>query len=103
MAKGVLGGGERVAGFFRPLGSQEALAVKIGMRRSGVFRLTRPGVWGMHVDNFVALATQTNHTFDQLKAKIGAGPDAERRRTRRVLIDLNSKDYVALGTYAKGA
>lgn len=66
--------GERFAGVWRDTAmSQETFAAAIGMKRSGVFRLMRPGVHGMFTDNFRHLAGLVRVTPQELLARIGEG------------------------------
>ena len=53
--------------------SQETFAAAIGMKRSGVFRLMRPGVHGMFTDNFRRLAELIRTSPQELLARIGDG------------------------------
>lgn len=70
--------GERFASLWRATSmSQETFAALVGMKRSGVFRLLRPGVHGMFTDNFRRLAEVLQMTPQELRLRIGAehGPD----------------------------
>jgi hypothetical protein len=53
--------------------SQETFAARIGMKRSGVFRLLRPGVHAMFSDNFARIAEALGLTPQELKERIGVG------------------------------
>jgi len=53
--------------------SQETFAAFIGMKRSGLFRLLRPGVHGMFSDNFYRLAKALKLTPQDLREQIGVG------------------------------
>jgi hypothetical protein len=53
--------------------SQETFAARIGMKRSGVFRLLRPGVHAMFSDNFARIAEALSMTPRELKERIGVG------------------------------
>src|SRR5690348_3938029 len=65
--------GERFSSLWRSTStSQETFAAQVGMKRSGVFRLLRPGVHAMFSDNFRRLAEVLNMTPDQLEERIGA-------------------------------
>ena len=65
--------GERFSSLWRSTStSQETFAAQVGMKRSGVFRLLRPGVHGMFHDNFRRLAEVLNMTPEQLRQRIGA-------------------------------
>jgi DNA-binding LacI/PurR family transcriptional regulator len=55
--------------------SQDAFAAAIGMKRSGVIRLLRPGTHGMFKDNFCRLAQFLGVTTDQLRAQFGSEDD----------------------------
>jgi phage repressor protein C with HTH and peptisase S24 domain len=69
--------GQRFAVLWRATSmSQETFAARVGMKRSGVFRLLRPGVHGMFTDNFRRLAEVLQMTPEQLRDRIGA--DEER-------------------------
>lgn len=73
--------GERFAALWRETSmSQETFAAAIGMKRSGVFRLLRPGLHGMFTDNFRRLAEVLKTSPDELRARIGteAGDRAPR-------------------------
>ena len=62
--------------------SQETFAAHIGMKRSGLFRLLRPGVHAMFSDNFNRLAKGLEMTPHQLKEQIAVSevlPSAEFR------------------------
>lgn len=52
--------------------SQETFAARVGMKRSGVFRLLRPGIHGMFTDNFRRLAEVLNMSPEELRLRIGA-------------------------------
>ena len=52
--------------------SQETFAAAIGMKRSGVFRLLRPGKHGMFTDNFRRLAEVLKTSPDELRSRIGS-------------------------------
>ena len=65
--------GEQFARLWRATSmSQETFAARVGMKRSGVFRLLRPGVHGMFSDNFRRLAEVLQMTPEQLRDRIGA-------------------------------
>lgn len=65
--------GERFASLWRATSmSQETFAARVGMKRSGVFRLLRPGVHGMFTDNFRRLAEVLQMTPEELRHRIGA-------------------------------
>jgi DNA-binding LacI/PurR family transcriptional regulator len=66
--------------------SQDAFAAAIGMKRSGVIRLLRPGKHGMFRDNFCRLAQFLGVTTDQLRALLGSEDDGavEARGTQSV-------------------
>lgn len=53
--------------------SQETFAAALGMKRSGVFRLMRPGIHGMFTDNFRQLAGLLRTSPQELLARIGEG------------------------------
>ena len=53
--------------------SKETFAQAIGLKRSGTFRLMRPGAHGMFTDNFRRMAVALNTTPAELKRKIGIG------------------------------
>lgn len=64
--------GERLAELWRgSLMSKESFAQASGMKRSGVFRLMRPGVHGMFTDNFRRMAQVLNTTPAELRRRIG--------------------------------
>ncbi len=66
--------GEQLTRLWRSVSmSQETFAAHIGMKRSGLFRLLRPGVHAMFSDNFNRLARGLNMTPHQLKQEIGVG------------------------------
>ena len=66
--------GEQLTRLWRTVSmSQETFAAHIGMKRSGLFRLLRPGVHAMFSDNFNRLARGLNMTPRQLKDEIGVG------------------------------
>lgn len=68
--------GEQFARLWRATSmSQETFAARVGMKRSGVFRLLRPGVHGMFSDNFRRLAEVLQMTPEQLRDRIGADED----------------------------
>jgi hypothetical protein len=76
-ARAVRISGERLAALWRASSmSQESFAHAIGMKRSGLFRLMRPGEHGMFTDNFRRLAEAVGVTPRNLRARIGAGEDA---------------------------
>jgi phage repressor protein C with HTH and peptisase S24 domain len=65
--------GERFAALWRETSmSQETFAAAIGMKRSGVFRLLRPGKHGMFTDNFRRLAEVLKTSPDELRSRIGS-------------------------------
>lgn len=65
--------GQRFAVLWRATSmSQETFAARVGMKRSGVFRLLRPGVHGMFTDNFRRLAEVLHMTPEELRLRIGA-------------------------------
>lgn len=65
--------GERFSSLWRSTStSQETFAAQVGMKRSGVFRLLRPGVHAMFSDNFRRLAEVVNMTPEELRERIGA-------------------------------
>ena len=65
--------GERFSNLWRSTStSQETFAAQVGMKRSGVFRLLRPGVHAMFSDNFRRLAEVLNMTPEELRDRIGA-------------------------------
>ena len=65
--------GERFAALWRETSmSQETFAAAIGMKRSGVFRLLRPGKHGMFTDNFRRLAEVLKTSPDELRLRIGS-------------------------------
>ena len=53
--------------------SKETFAQAIGLKRSGTFRLMRPGTHAMFTDNFRRMATALNTTPTELKCRIGVG------------------------------
>ncbi|HTW63952.1 MAG TPA: S24 family peptidase [Bryobacteraceae bacterium] len=64
--------GERLAEVWREVAmSKETFAQAIGLKRSGTFRLMRPGTHAMFTDNFRRMATALNTTPDELKRRIG--------------------------------
>jgi hypothetical protein len=64
--------GECLAELWRgSLMSQESFARAIGMKRSGVFRLMRPGVHGMFTDNFRRMAELVGARPEELRDRIG--------------------------------
>ncbi|HVT89409.1 MAG TPA: XRE family transcriptional regulator [Tepidisphaeraceae bacterium] len=64
--------GERLAAVWRgSLMSQESFARAIGMKRSGIFRLMRPGVHGMFTDNFRRMAEVLGTTPEDLGRRLG--------------------------------
>lgn len=64
--------GERLAEVWRgSLMSQESFAHAIGMKRSGIFRLMRPGVHGMFTDNFRRMAEVLGTTPEDLGRQLG--------------------------------
>ena len=66
--------GERFATVWRETAmSQETFAAALGMKRSGVFRLMRPGIHGMFTDNFRQLAGLIRTSPQELLARIGEG------------------------------
>ena len=66
--------GERLANLWREsLMSKETFAQAIGLKRSGTFRLMRPGTHGMFTDNFRRMAVALKTTPAELKRKIGIG------------------------------
>ena len=66
--------GERFATVWRDTAmSQETFAAALGMKRSGVFRLMRPGVHGMFTDNFRRLSELLRTTPRELLIRIGDG------------------------------
>ena len=66
--------GERLAELWRDsLMSKETFAQAIGLKRSGTFRLMRPGAHGMFTDNFRRMAAALNTTPVELKRRIGFG------------------------------
>ncbi len=66
--------GERLAELWREsLMSKEAFAQAIGLKRSGTFRLMRPGAHAMFTDNFRRMASALNTSPAELKRKIGIG------------------------------
>jgi hypothetical protein len=66
--------GERFATVWRETAmSQETFAAALGMKRSGVFRLMRPGIHGMFTDNFRQLAGLIKTSPQELLARIGEG------------------------------
>ncbi len=71
--------GERLAEVWRDsMMSKETFAQAAGMKRSGVFRLMRPGVHGMFADNFRRMAEVLKITPTDLQRRIapdGAGND----------------------------
>ncbi len=67
--------GERLAELWRgSMMSKETFAQAAGMKRSGVFRLMRPGVHGMFADNFRKIAEVLKTTPDDLHCRVA--PDA---------------------------
>ena len=84
--------GERFASLWRASAlSQESFAARVGMKRSGVFRLLRPGVHGMFTDNFRRLAEFFEMTPEQLRQRIGADQEEDRRESGAVnLVRLES-------------
>jgi len=67
--------GERLAELWRgSMMSKESFAQAAGMKRSGVFRLMRPGVHGMFADNFRKMAEVLKTTPADLQRRIA--PDA---------------------------
>jgi peptidase S24-like protein len=67
--------GERLAELWRgSMMSKESFAQAAGMKRSGVFRLMRPGVHGMFADNFRKIAEVLKTTPDDLHCRVA--PDA---------------------------
>jgi phage repressor protein C with HTH and peptisase S24 domain len=66
--------GERLAEVWREAAmSKETFAQAIGLKRSGTFRLMRPGAHAMFTDNFRRMATALNTTPAELKRRIGVG------------------------------
>lgn len=66
--------GQRFAILWRATSmSQETFAARVGMKRSGVFRLLRPGIHGMFADNFRHLAEVFEMSPEELRQRIGAG------------------------------
>lgn len=66
--------GERLAELWREVAmSKETFAQAIGLKRSGTFRLMRPGTHAMFTDNFRRMATALNTTPAELKRRIGVG------------------------------
>jgi phage repressor protein C with HTH and peptisase S24 domain len=64
--------GERLAEVWREVAmSKETFAQAIGLKRSGTFRLMRPGTHAMFTDNFRRMATALNTTPAELKRRIG--------------------------------
>lgn len=65
--------GQRFAILWRATSmSQETFAARVGMKRSGVFRLLRPGIHAMFTDNFRRLAEVFRMTPEELRRRIGA-------------------------------
>jgi hypothetical protein len=63
--------GERLAELWRgSMMSKESFAQAAGMKRSGVFRLMRPGVHGMFADNFRKIAAGLKTTPDDLHCRV---------------------------------
>lgn len=76
--------GDRFVALWRDTSmSQETFAARIGMKRSGVFRLLRPGMHGMFTDNFRRLAEAVQMTPEQLRSRIGADETEETWRSGR--------------------
>lgn len=70
--------GQRFAVLWRTTSmSQETFAACVGMKRSGVFRLLRPGVHGMFTDNFRRLAEVFHMTPEELRRRIGADDSSD--------------------------
>jgi hypothetical protein len=66
--------GERLAEVWREsVMSKETFAQAIGLKRSGTFRLMRPGTHAMFTDNFRRMAAALKTTPAKLKRKIGVG------------------------------
>jgi hypothetical protein len=66
--------GERFAALWRETSmSQETFAAAIGMKRSGVFRLLRPGMHAMFTDNFRRLSEVLKVSPEDLRTRIGLG------------------------------
>lgn len=64
--------GEGLAELWRnSLMSKESFARASGMKRSGIFRLMRPGVHGMFTDNFRRMAQVLGRTPEELRRRIG--------------------------------
>ena len=57
--------------------SQETFAARIGMQRSGVFRLLQPGVRGMYLDNFRRLAEALAISPAELRMRIGVDGESQ--------------------------
>lgn len=73
--------GERLAELWREtMMSKETFAQAIGLKRSGTFRLMRPGTHAMFTDNFRRMAEVLKTTPEELRRKIGAGGLADRQR-----------------------
>jgi hypothetical protein len=69
--------GERLAEVWRgSMMSKETFAHAAGMKRSGVFRLMRPGVHGMFADNFRRMAEVLKITPTDLQCRIAPGDSA---------------------------
>jgi len=70
--------GERLAALWRESTmSQASFAQAIGMKRSGVLRLMRPGEQAMFTDNFRRLAEALAATPDELRNRIGANGEVK--------------------------
>lgn len=97
--------GERLADLWRQsVMSKETFAQAIGLKRSGTFRLMRPGTHGMFTDNFRRMAAALNTTPEELKQKIGIGEPGDKTDAvsgvagdAQPLVEIQSFDSISAG------
>jgi hypothetical protein len=79
--------GERLAALWRESTmSQASFAHAIGMKRSGVLRLMRPGEQAMFTDNFRRLAEALATTPDELRSRIGANGEVKAKGSAALVL-----------------
>ena len=79
--------GERLAAVWRESTmSQASFAHAIGMKRSGVLRLMRPGEQSMFTDNFRRLAEALATTPDELRSRIGADGELKSKASGALVV-----------------
>jgi hypothetical protein len=79
--------GERLAALWRESAmSQVSFAHAIGMKRSGVLRLMRPGEQAMFTDNFRRLAEALATTPDELRGRIGANGEVKSKASGALIM-----------------